>query len=54
MNSKLKKISIILAIAGGIGLVLLSGLIDSIARKRFRNQANDEMEMITRVKISSF
>ena len=54
MNSKLKKISIILAIAGGIGLVLLSGLIDSIARKRFRNQANDDMEMIARVKIASF
>ena len=54
MNSKLKKISIILAIAGGIGLVLLSGLIDSIARKRFRTQANDDMEMIARVKIASF
>ena len=54
MNSKLKKISIILAIAGVIGLVLLSGLIDSIARKRFRTQANDDMEMIARVKTSSF
>ena len=54
MNAKLKKISIILAIAGVIGLVLLSGLIDSIARKRFRTQANDDMEMIARVKIASF
>ena len=54
MNSKLKKISIILAIAGVIGLVLLSGLIDSIARKRFRNQANDDMEMIARIKIANF
>ena len=54
MNSKLKKISVILAIAGVIGLVLLSGLIDSIARKRFRTQANDDMEMIARVKIASF
>ena len=49
MNSKLKKISIILAIAGVIGLVLLSGLIDNIARRRFRTQSYDDMEMIARV-----
>ena len=54
MNSKLKKISIILAIAGVIGLILLSGLIDGIARKRFRTEANDDMEMIARVKRASF
>ncbi len=54
MNSKLKKISIILAIAGVIGLILLSGLIDQIARKRFRTQANDDMEMVARVKSASF
>ena len=54
MNSKLKKISIILAIAGVIGLVLLSGLIDQIARKRFRTQSYDDMEMIARVKTASF
>ena len=54
MNSKLKKISIILAIAGVIGLVLLSGLIDNIARKRFRTQSYDDMEMIARVKRASF
>ena len=54
MNSKLKKISIILAIAGAIGLFLLSGLIDRIARKRFRTQANDDMEMVARVKRASF
>ena len=54
MNSKLKKISIILAIAGVIGLILLSGLIDKIARKRFRTQANDDMEMVARVKSASF
>ena len=54
MNSKLKKISIILAIVGVIGLVLLSGLIDSIARNRFRSSSNDEMEMVARIKASSF
>ena len=54
MNPKLKKISIILAIAGAIGLVLLSGLIDQIARKRFRTQSYDDMEMIARVKRASF
>ena len=54
MNSKLKKISIILAIAGVIGLVLLSGLIDSIARNRFRAQANNDMEMIARIKTANF
>ena len=54
MNSKLKKISIILAIAGVIGLILLSGLIDQIARKRFRTQSYDDMEMIARVKTASF
>ena len=54
MNPKLKKISIILTIAGVIGLVLLSGLINSIARKRFRTQCNDDMEMIARVKRASF
>ena len=54
MNPKLKKISIILAIAGVIGLVLLSGLIDQIARKRFRTQSYDDMEMIARVKRASF
>ena len=54
MNSKLKRISIILAVAGVIGLVLLSGLIDTIARKRFRIQANDDMEMVARVKTASF
>lgn len=43
MNSKLKKISIILAIAGVIGLVLLSGLINNIACNRFRSSSNDEM-----------
>ena len=54
MNPKLKRISIILAIAGAIGLVLLSGLIDNIARRRFRTQSNDDMEMIARVKSASF
>ncbi|MBO4532136.1 MAG: methyl-accepting chemotaxis protein [Treponema sp.] len=54
MNPKLKKISIILAIAGVIGLVLLSGLIDNIARRRFRTQSYDDMEMIARVKRASF
>ena len=54
MNPKLKKISIILAIAGAIGLVLLSGLIDQIARKRFRTQSYDDMEMVARVKRASF
>ena len=54
MTAKLRKISIILAIAGAIGLVLLSGLINQIARKRFRTQADDDMEMIARVKRASF
>ena len=54
MNAKLKKISIILAIAGAIFLVLLSLLINQIARKRFRTQSYDEMEMIARVKRASF
>ena len=54
MNSKLKRISIILAIVGAIGLVLLSGLIDNIARKRFRTQSDDDMEMVARVKRASF
>lgn len=38
MNAKLKRISIILAVAGTIGLFLLSGLIDNITRKRFHQQ----------------
>ena len=54
MNPKLKKISIILAIVGVVALVLLSGLIDTIARKRFRTQSDDDMEMIARVKRASF
>ena len=54
MNSKLKKISIILAIIGVIALLLLSVLIDQIARKRFRTQSYDDMEMIARVKIANF
>ena len=54
MNPKLKKISIILAVAGAIGLILLSGLIDQIARKRFRTQSYDDMEMVARVKRASF
>ena len=51
MNSKLKKISIILAIAGVIGLILLSGLIDGIARKRFRTEANDDMDMTVELEL---
>ncbi len=54
MNSKLRKISIILAVAGAIGLVLLSLLINNIARKRFKTQSNDDMEMVARVKRASF
>ena len=54
MNSKLKKISIILAITGIIALILLSGLINQIARKRFRTQSYDDMEMTARVKIANF
>ena len=54
MNSKLRKISVILAVAGAIGLILLSLLINNIARRRFRTQANDDMEMVARVKRASF
>ncbi len=54
MNPKLKKISIILAVAGAISLILLSLLINNIARKRFKTQSDDDMEMIARVKSASF
>ena len=54
MNPKLKKISIILAIVVIIALFLLSGLINQIARKRFRSQSYDDMEMTARIKISDF
>ena len=54
MTSKLKRISIILAIVGFVFLVFLSGLINEIARKRFRTQSYDDMEMIARVKRASF
>ena len=54
MNPKLKKISIILAIVVVIALFLLSGLINQIARKRFRSQSYDDMEMTARIKISDF
>ncbi len=54
MNSKLKKASIILATTVVVALVLLSVLINHIARKRFRTQSYDDMEMTARVKISDF
>ena len=54
MNPKLKKISIILAVVGFFALIGLCGIIDGIARKRFRTQADDDMEMIARVKRASF
>jgi len=54
VSSKLKKISIVLVIVCIVGLVLLSGLIDKIARNRFREEAYTDMEMVARVKSASF
>ena len=54
MTRNLKKISIILGVIIFGILFILSGIIDSIARKRFAMQAYDDMEMFARVKTSTF
>ena len=54
MKTNLKKINIIMIAITLVALFVLSGVIDQIARRRFRTQAYDDMEMVVRTKGTTF